>query len=32
MKDLPLKFHDFKRLFEIKEIPPQVEAILIDKL
>ena len=32
MKDLPIKFHDFKRLFDIKEIPPQTEAILIDKL
>ena len=32
MKDMPLKFHDFKRLFNIKEIPPQTEAILIDRL
>ena len=31
-KDLPIKFHDFKTLFDIKEIPPQTESILIDQL
>lgn len=32
LKDLPLKFHDLKTLFDIKEIPPQTEKILIDLL
>lgn len=32
MKDLPIKFHDFKRLFNLKEIPPKTESILIDQL
>jgi len=32
IKDLPLRFYDFKRLFNLKEIPPQTESILIDQL
>ena len=32
MKDLPIRFYDFKRLFNLKEIPPLTESILIDKL
>ena len=32
MKDLPIKFYDFKRLFNLKEIHPITESILIDKL
>ena len=32
MKDLPIKFHDFKRLFNLKEIHPKTESILIDQL
>ena len=32
MKDLPIRFDDFKRLFNLKEIPPQTETILIDQL
>ena len=32
IKDLPIKFYDFKTLFDIKEIPPQTETILLDTL
>ena len=32
IKDLPIKFHDFKTLYNIKEIPPQTETILLDLL
>ena len=32
IKDLPLRFYDFKKLFNLKEIPPQTESILIDQL
>jgi len=32
LKDLPLKFHDLKSLFDLKDIPPKTESILIDQL
>ena len=32
IKDLPLNFYDLKRLFNIEEIPPQTESILIDQI
>lgn len=32
IKDLPIKFHDFKKLFNLEEIPPKTETILIDAL
>ena len=32
IKGLPLNFYDLKVLFDIKEIPPQTESILIDFL
>lgn len=32
IKDLPLNFYDFKKLFGIKDIPPKTERILIDEL
>ena len=32
IKGLPIKFYDFKRLFNLEEIPPKTESILIDQL
>jgi hypothetical protein len=32
IKGLPLNFYDLKILFNIEDIPPQTESILIDQL
>ncbi|MBR6907516.1 hypothetical protein IKN40_03300 [bacterium] len=32
VNDRPLKFHELKTLFDIREIPPITERILIDQL